>query len=324
MPVWSSVALFVVGLVLTVKGADWFTDGSAALARRLRVSSLVIGLTIVAFGTSAPELVVSCVSGLRGQGEMAIGNVVGSNLFNTLAIMGLTAIVCPVACGNKRFPTEVLYCVVVSIILFAMAREEGRLEWHEGVILLCLLGVYGWYTFHRAHGDRSKENRRKREPIKNPGTDMPPVRIAALIVVGLTCLILGGEWFVSGATGIAQALGVSESVIALTIVAAGTSLPELVTSLVAARKGDTDMALGNIVGSNILNITLVLGATACICDLSLGDIDVWDFAAMTGSAVLLWLFCAFGDGKVHRINRIEGTILFLLAVAYYTWEVIIA
>ena len=319
MGILPSLLLFLLGLLMTVKGADWFTDGAALLARRFGVSNLIIGLTIVAFGTSAPELVVSVLAGLRGQGAMAIGNVVGSNLFNTLAITGLTAAVFPVACSRNCLHFEVPMCVLVSVILAALALTGEGLGFGEGVVLLCLLVFF--YSFSVK---RSRRSHPHDIPAPKDKPDVPFLRVIALLVVGLACLILGGEWFVSGATDIAAALGVSESIIALTIVAAGTSLPELVTSIVAASKGDTDMALGNILGSNILNITLVLGVASCIHNLYRADIGFFDLAVMAGSAVLLWLFCRCFDGAKLRINRWEGTILFACAVAYYTHAVLVA
>lgn len=314
-----SILFFLLGLLMVVKGAVWFTDGAALLARRFGVSNLVIGLTIVAFGTSAPELVVSVVAGLRGQGAMAIGNVVGSNLFNTLAILGLTAIVFPVACSRSCLHFEVPMCVLVSVCFVALALKGEGLELTDGVVLLGFLIIFYFLSLKRSRRSHPQDIH---SPKDKP--DVPLLRVIALLVVGLACLILGGEWFVGGATDIAAALGVSESIIALTIVAAGTSLPELATSVAAASKGNTDMALGNILGSNILNITLVLGVASCITPLQRADIEWDDLFAMAGSAVLMWLFCRCFDGARRRINRWEGAILFLLVVAYYTREVLIS
>lgn len=306
--------VFLVGIVLTLKGADWLTDGASAVARRLRVSSLVIGLTVVAFGTSAPELAVSCLSAAHSQTEMALGNVVGSNIFNLLAIMGVTALVKPVVCSPGNIRYDVPFCLVASIVVTALAIDD--LDRGDGIALLCFLGVFVAYTLSIARKDEGGASQvaDSRSSQAHPST----LRSALLILLGLACLVVGGELFVRAATGIALALGVSQSVIALTIVAAGTSLPELVTSAMAAAKGDTDMALGNVVGSCVLNLFLVLGAAACISPLLLGNMKPVDFGTMLGAAVLVWLFCRFGDRTNRKINRWEGALLVLSAIAYYS------
>lgn len=313
-----SIGLFVLGLVLTVKGADWLTEGASSVARRLRVSSMVIGLTVVAVGTSAPELVVSCLSAARDQGDMAIGNVVGSNIFNTLVIAGLTALVSPLLCSKNNIRYDVPFCLVASIALFALTAEGSLTRW-DGVLLLCFLVIFISYTFAIARSSRSSAG-----ALATPPDEPPAWKTTLSLVGGLVCLALGGEWFVGGASGIARCLGVSEGVIALTIVAAGTSMPELVTSVVAAHKGDTAMALGNVVGSNLLNIFLVLGVASCIRPLSLGSIGSVDFGTLLGAMTLLWLFCRFNDKSVRVINRWEGMLLLLCGVAYYAQAVIFA
>lgn len=305
---------FTVGLVLILKGADWLTDGASSIAHRFNIPSLVIGLTIVAFGTSAPELVVSVLSAVEGKTEMAIGNVVGSNLFNTLAIMGTTAIIFPVACSRNNIRYDVPFCLLASGLLMVMALHGGEISRLDGILLLSFFLVFMAYTFRMARSSKKKE-----EQVDRPAA-MAMWKAILLFLVGLGCLLFGGEWLVDGASGIASLLGVSQSIIALTIVAAGTSFPELVTSVMAARKGDTDMAMGNVLGSNIFNILLILGVSSTVAPLSLGNITEFDLSVMTGGVVLLWLFCTYGK-KYHYIERYEGICLLLIAVAYYVWAV---
>lgn len=325
---------FIVGLVLILKGADFLTDGASSIARRFNISSLVIGLTIVAFGTSAPELVVSVISALEGHTEMAIGNVVGSNIFNTLAIMGITAMVFPVACSKNNIRYDVPLCLVASIALFAMANDnllsrkvssESAISRSDGITLLCFFLIFISYSFAIAKSGKKSDGIAISEQKKNKDTavkkEMSMGKAILLFLVGLAGLIFGGDWMVDGASGIATLLGVSQSIIALTIVAAGTSFPELITSVVAARKGDTDMAMGNVVGSNIFNIFFVLGVSSTVAPLKLGNIQMFDFATLLAGAVFLWIFCKFGK-RYHYITRFEGAILTLCAIAYYIYKVL--
>ncbi len=331
------IILFVVGLVLIIKGADWLTDGASDIARRFNIPSMVIGLTIVAFGTSAPELVVSLVAAIQGKADLAIGNVVGSNIFNALAIMGITAIIIPVRCSSNSIRYDVPLCLLASIVLFALANDRllafgqpasgnivSSITRADGIVLLCFFAIFLSYTFaiarRQPQADRAAQAAETAAPAPMPRQTVSLWKSVLLFIIGLACLILGGNWLVDGAAGIAARLGVSQSVIALTIVAAGTSFPELVTSVVAARKGDTDMAMGNVVGSNIFNIFFILGVASCIAPLPLGSIGLVDFATLLGSAVLLWLFClCFGH---RRITRTEGVVLFICAVAYYFQAVV--
>ncbi len=325
---------FIIGLVLILKGADFLTDGASSIARRFNISSLVIGLTIVAFGTSAPELVVSVISALEGHTEMAIGNVVGSNIFNTLAIMGITALVFPVACSKNNIRYDVPFCLVASIALFAMANDtflsrevssESAISRSDGITLLCFFLIFLSYSFAIAKSGKKPDGIAISEQKQGEETEgkkeMSMGKAILLFMVGLAGLIFGGDWMVDGASGIATLLGVSQSIIALTIVAAGTSFPELITSVVAARKGDTDMAMGNVVGSNIFNIFFVLGVSSTVAPLKLGNIQMFDFATLLAGAVFLWIFCKFGK-RYHYITRFEGAILTLCAIAYYIYKVL--
>ena len=315
------VAKFVVGLLLIIKGADWLTDGASDIARRLNVSSLVIGLTIVAFGTSAPELVVSVISAVKGQTDIAIGNVVGSNIFNSLAIVGVTALICPVACSKGNIRYDVPLCLLASVVLFVMANDtffdesEDILSRSDGIVLLCFMAIFMSYSI--TLGINSSNDAPKEIQL----TTAPLWKAALLLLIGLAALIAGGDWMVDGAAGIAAHMGVSQSIIALTIVAAGTSLPELMTSVMAARKGDTDMALGNVVGSNIFNIFFILGTSAAISPLQRGNIGTTDFLTLVLGALMIWRFCLFGR-KYHYITRSEGAALTLCAVIYYIQSIV--
>lgn len=314
------IGKFVVGLLLIMKGADWLTDGASSIARKFNISTLVIGLTIVAFGTSAPELVVSSMASISGETDIAIGNVVGSNIFNVLAIMGVTALIAPVPVKGNNIKYEVPLAILASVAVFVMASDAlfngggaNIITRGEGIILLCFFLIFLAYTFAIARNGVDAEGQAE---VKL----MPMWKSVLLFLVGLGCLVFGGDTMVDGASGIAEFLGVSQSIIALTIVSAGTSFPELVTSIVAARKGDTDMAMGNVVGSNIFNIFLILGTAATISPLSGGSITMVDYGVLLFSIVALWLACKFGK-TYHKITRTEGAMLVLCCIAYYSYLV---
>lgn len=314
------IGKFVIGLLLIMKGADWLTDGASSIARKFNISTLVIGLTIVAFGTSAPELVVSSMASISGETDIAIGNVVGSNIFNVLAIMGITALIAPVPVKGNNIKYEVPLAILASVAVFVMASDAlfngggaNIITRGEGVILLCFFLIFLAYTFAIARNGVDAEGQAE---VKQ----MPMWKSILLFLVGLGCLVFGGDTMVDGASGIAEFLGVSQSIIALTIVSAGTSFPELVTSIVAARKGDTDMAMGNVVGSNIFNIFLILGTAATISPLSGGSITMVDYGLLLFSIVALWLACKFGK-TYHKITRTEGAMLVLCCIAYYSYLV---
>lgn len=311
---WLFIIKFLVGLLLVVKGADFLTDGASSIARKFKVSTLLIGLTIVSLGTSLPELVVSSVSAMKGSSDMALGNVVGSNMFNTLAIVGVTALFCPIVCKKDLLLRDIPVNVLVTCTLFVMVyfcNGIGILTRMEGITLLTIFVIYMGFTIYTS----LKSSKRTEEaPVEAP---MSIWKAIVLIVLGLTALVFGGDWFVDGAAGIAAELGVSESVIALTIVSAGTSFPELATSVVAARKGDTDMAMGNVVGSNIFNIMFILGVASVINPIAAKNISIIDFKILLFSILLLTVFCVVG--KRHRIGRWQGAVLTICMIAYYAY-----
>lgn len=319
------ILLFVVGIALIVGGANFLTDGAAALARRFGLSPLMVGLTIVAFGTSAPELVVSLTSALNGNTDISLGNVVGSNVFNILGIGGITALIAPLTITQstirKEIPLMLLASIVLIFMLFDVEISGGManvVSRGDGLVLLGFFAIFLTYTIAISKPSTAIEPSQD-ESLQSPADDaavrLKPIwMLIAFIIGGLVALIWGGNLFVSSASNIAKAFGVSEAIIGLTVVAVGTSLPELATSVVAALKGEQEMAVGNIVGSNIFNIFLILGMTASISPVGLGGLQYVDFLALIVSAVMLYLFGVFFGER--KITRFEGGILVLTYVAY--------
>ena len=303
------------GLVLILLGANYLTDGASSLAKRFKISDLVIGLTVVAFGTSAPELAVSLSSAIKGSADIAIGNVVGSNMFNTLMIVGCTAFFAPIVVTRNTLLKEIPLCILASVALLAISNDMlldkqplDVVSRTDGFLLLLFFIIFMVYTFSiaRQHGDEEAEE-----------VKQIPLWLSLIYIIGgLAALVFGGNIFVDGATGIARSLGVSESVIGLTLVAGGTSLPELATSVVAALKKNPEMAIGNVVGSNLFNIFLVLGASATITPLNLIGITNFDLLSLVIASVILWFFGVFY--KKRTITRVEGTILVVCYIAYTT------
>ena len=316
--VWISMIFVVIGLVLILVGANALTDGAAAVAKRFRISNLVIGLTIVAFGTSAPELTVSVLSAFKGSPDLAMGNVVGSNIFNVLLILGCTAAIVPLHVPKSTITKEVPLCILASFVLFFVAGDvwidgaaENVLSRIDGLVLLSFFAIFFAYTLAIARNTEDDDE----ESIKS----MPVWRSALYIVGGLAGLIYGGQFFVDGSSAIARQLGVRESTIGLTLVAGGTSLPELATSVVAALKKNPQMAIGNVVGSNLFNVFFVLGCAATIHPLHVSGITLVDYGVMIGSAILLLVFGQFF--KQRTITRWEGAFLSLCFIAYTAYLV---
>lgn len=314
--------LLIIGLVLILGGANYLTDGAAAIARKFGLSDLIVGLTIVAFGTSAPELTISIMSAVEGNTGMAIGNVVGSNIFNTLLIIGAVALARPIHIGKGIMINEIPLVILASVAILAMgcspwldgtAPEISRVN---GILLLLFFVIFMRYIFSQAR--ESKQDRSGQPAGAKP---QPKMWLSAIMVVGgLAALIYGGDLFVDKASAIARSWGVSDAIIGLTIVAAGTSLPELATSLVAAIKGNSGIAVGNVIGSNIFNIFLVLGCAAAVRPLPFGGISMLDLGVLTGSALLFWFFGWFF--KTRTITRIEGAIMALCYILYISILVI--
>ena len=310
------ILILLAGLALIVFGADWIVDGASSIARKAGISEFVIGLTIVGFGTSCPELVVSLTGAVQGNADISIGNVIGSNIFNTLLILGLTALIAPVSVtsANRRRDIPITIAVTVLLLLCGMNAtllhlgDADCLSRIEGIIFLVIFAAYMYLCFKFDSGNEGEENDRKTDKLW---------LAVVLVAAGLAGLIFGGRLFVNSATKIAAAIGVSDKFIAITVLAGGTSLPELATCLVAAAKHKEQLALGNILGSNVFNILLILGLSATVTPLKLGSVTIIDAAALLSGAVLIWLFTFTGTRK--RIDRWEGVIMLLFYAAYMVW-----
>lgn len=313
------ILLLIIGLGLILAGANFLTDGSAALAQRFRVPEFIIGLTVVAVGTSTPELVVSVLSAIAGKSDVAIGNVVGSNIFNVFVILGICALIRPLPLTRSTIRRDIPIGMVVSLLLFVLASDAllhlgptDRLGRGDGILMLILYVALMWYTIRAA-------GRTEEAPAEGTKAQMAPWLAAVMIVGGLAGLVFGGELFLDSATALARQLGVSESVIAITLVAGGTSLPELASSVVSLVKGKADMALGNVIGSNIANILLILGLSATINPLTMGGITTTDLAVVILTSLLLFL-TAFTFRR-RAVDRWEG-VIFLVIYALYIWQLV--
>ena len=314
------ILLIVVGIVLVLTGADRMTEGASAIARRWRVPELVIGLTIVAAGTSAPELFVSLVSALRGTPDMAVGNVIGSNIFNTLLIVGCAAMVAPMTIAVSTVRKDIPATVIASVLLIGCCVDRfDRLSLNgnmisriDGIVLVVCFALFMRYTLRQATASKQDAT----ETVTS--VSLPSMSLWAAwlwLLAGLAALIFGSNLFVGSASSVAVSLGMSESVVGLTIVAGGTSLPELATSVVAARKGQSAIAIGNVIGSNVFNILAILGLTALVCPMRIGGITLLDVAVQLFSILLLWFFCY----TKYTVARWEGALLTLLFLGYMSW-----
>jgi len=315
------ILLLLAGLALVLIGADAIVEGATGLARRWGISEFIIGLTIVAIGTSAPEMVVSFISALEKNSDMAVGNIIGSNIFNTALILGLSAIIAPVAItrGNLRRDIPVNIGITALLILLGCKKtlfgigEDGLSRW-EGILFLAL---FVWYMVSSFVHD--KDNRLEASDVSNAeGAAAKPAQLfrsLLFVVFGLAALIFGGRLFVNHAQDIARMAGLSDKFIAITVLAAGTSLPELATSCIAAAKGKGQLALGNILGSNTFNILLILGGAAVIHPLSMANITYMDYTAVFMCAMSLVIFS--WTGKRNSIDRLEGVVLVLIQILYF-------
>lgn len=299
-----NIVLLVMGLVVVLKGADWLTDGAVNIASRFGVSQMVIGLTIVAMGTSMPELCVSMVSALKGTPDLAVGNVVGSNTLNTLLIVGCSALVAPIMVKRSSVRRDIPFAVLASLLMLIFCLDGG-IDRLDAALLFILFAVFMFVTVKYG----------KNEGTEAKTTATPLGKAALLLVVGLVCLILGSNLFVDNASFIASTLGVSDAVIGLTIVAGGTSLPELATSMVSAKKGNSDIAIGNVIGSNVFNILMIIGVTGLVKPMHIKGITSLDLIVMLASMLLLWFFCR----TTYKVKRWEGAVLAISYIAYLAW-----
>ena len=303
-----NILFIVIGIVLVLWGADRLTEGASALARRMSVPEIVIGLTIVAAGTSAPELFVSMVSALKDTPDMAVGNVVGSNIFNTLLIVGCSAMVAPMVIAKSTVRKDIPFAVAASVLLLIAILIGNDISRADGLMLLAGFVVFMVYTFRVA----------MKTGVEATATTAAPVNVWKSILYvlgGLGGLVFGSDLFVDSASDVARQLDISEGVIGLTIVAGGTSLPELATSVVAARKGQSAMAIGNVIGSNVFNILLILGVTATISPMQIQGITTVDLAVMLASVLMVWGFAY----TKYTVARWEGAVLTTLFFIYMGW-----
>lgn len=310
--------LFLIGgLVLLIKGSDWFVEGSSNVAKAFKIPSLIIGLTIVAFGTSAPEAAVSISAALKGNANVAIGNVIGSNIFNLLMVVGVASCFKRLSVDKdiikRDYPFNMLVTLVIMFMVFDKLLDGYNtmsISRSDGLVLLCFFAIYMYYLIAGALGQR--QNMTFEEPTRSMGTSI------LFLLVGLGCVIAGGQFTVDGACGIARDLGVSENMIALTIVAAGTSLPELVTSVTAVRKGESDIAVGNVIGSNIFNLLFILGAAAAISPLNAAPTVLTDSLFLVISNAVVYGFILKNKSTAKK----SGSLMIVMYIAFAVYVVI--
>lgn len=344
-----NIVLLVLGVIIVLKGADWLTDGAVNIATRFGVSQMVIGLTIVAMGTSMPEFCVSMVSALKGTPDLAVGNVVGSNTLNTLLIVGCSALVAPIMVKRSSVKRDIPFAVVASLLmlLFCLDGAIGRVD---AAVLFAGFCLFMFVTLkyaktteehaaavatsgaattiaiseastsqasdHKASSSETSDHEASSsEASQASGTSM--LKAVLMLVVGLLCLIAGSNMFVDNASFVASSLGVSDAVIGLTIVAGGTSMPELATSMVSAKKGNSDIAIGNVIGSNVFNILMIIGITGLVKPMHIAGITTLDLIMMLASMLLMWFFCR----TTYKVKRWEGAVLTIVYLAYLTWLV---
>lgn len=300
--------LLVVGFVLLMKGADWFVDGASKIADKFGIPHLVIGLTIVAFGTSAPEAAVSISAALKGSVDLAISNVVGSNIMNVLLILGLSSIIYPLAVKKSTIKFDIPFVFFISLLLLAFGMMDGSIGRMDGLIFWALLIMYVVYMIQL-----TKKGQQADEDFEPAGEDDKLWKLLLMIVVGIIMIVAGSDVTVDAASNIALEFGMTERLIGLTIVAFGTSLPELVTSCIAAKKKETDIAVGNIVGSNLFNILFVLGTSAVITPVAYTSEFIFDNVVAALVMVVLWLFVF----RKQKLSRVGGAAMLVLYAAYF-------
>jgi cation:H+ antiporter len=312
------IIILVIGLVVLIAGAHWLVEGASSIATRLGVSALTVGLTVVAFGTSTPELVVNLLASFKGNSGLALGNVLGSNSINILLILGVSAIISPINVRSQTVRVEIPFSLLAAVVLFLMASDilidnsASIISRSDGLVLLAFFSIFLYYTFLSSKTDQF--------PLKAEVIPRKYYLSALMIIGGIGGLYLGGWLIVDSATTMARAVGISDALIGLTVVAIGTSLPELATSVIAAYKGNTDIAVGNIVGSNIFNIFMVLGVSSTIKPLPIENGSLIDFIVVCLASILLFVFVFVGPGR--KIDRKEGSLFVFLYLVYLTYLII--
>ena len=306
-----NIVYIIVGVAVVLWGADRLTDGAVGLATKMNIPQRVIGLTVVAMGTSMPEFFVSLVSAINGTPDLAVGNVVGSNIFNTLLIVGTAAVVAPMVISKSTVKKDIPFAVLASALLFVFGFDN-YISRIDAAILAVVFVIFMVYTVRTGiKGSSEPKDDTNEEEIK----PLPVWKAILFVILGLACLIFGSNLFVNAATEVATELGVSQAIIGLTIVAGGTSLPELATSVVAARKGRSAIAMGNVIGSNVMNILMIIGITGTICPMKVEGITIIDLSVLLVSVVLLWLF----SYTKYKVERWEGILLLAIFAGYMSW-----
>ena len=315
-----SFALLIAGFILLVKGADFFVDGSSSIAKLLKIPSIVIGLTIVAFGTSAPEAAVSIIAGIQKSNDIAVGNVIGSNMFNLLMVLGVSAAIKPVCIKDQIIKKDYPFMLIATVLLLVMSYDvllggsENIISRGDAIILLIFMGIFLYSVISSALRTRKENIDSGEDEIPSYGV----VKSLLFTIGGLAGIIIGGQFVVDSASDIAIRFGMSQTLVGLTIVAVGTSLPELVTSIVAARKGESDIAIGNVVGSNVFNILFVLAASAVISPMNINAQSLADLLILMAVTLAAYIFCV----TKKRVNRAEGIILASVYAIYLTYAII--
>jgi len=313
--------IFIIGFIFLIKGADWLVEGSSALARRFGIPSIIIGLTVVAFSTSLPEMVVNVFSALEGNTDIALGNVIGSNLANILLILGLTSAIMPLNVKKATAWKEIPFSLVAILVLFVMSNDKSidNMKWSvltasDGILLLFFFGFFLYYVIKMALGNREKTADENGKP------QVPPWKIVLFLAGGITGLYFGGKWVVNSAVTIARTFGLSDYLISATIIAFGTSSPELITSIVAAVKKEPDLSVGNVVGSNIFNVLLVLGVTSIIKPIPVNPGINYDL--IFNMLVNLYLFLFLFIGEKYQLKRWQGFFMVALYVMYILYVIL--
>ena len=309
-----AVVLLIIGFAFLVKGADAFVEGSSSIAKHFQVPSLIIGMTIVAMGTSLPETAVSVTASIAGSNALAVSNAVGSNIFNLMVVIGVCAVLTPVAVQKSSLKIDIPFSIVCALLLLVLGHERMMLTRVNGLILIVLFAFFILYMIRSAqHSMNNEDSEFAAEAAEMKVMSVPKSLI--FIVIGIAGITLGSDWVVDGAKTIASAFGISENLIGLTIVAFGTSLPELMTSIVAARKNEVDMALGNAVGSNIFNILMVLGIASALSPIAFIQENIIDIIILVGFSFIVWLMA----WTKHRLDKIEGLAMILLYAGYVVY-----
>lgn len=309
-----AVVLLIIGFAFLVKGADAFVEGSSSIAKHFQVPSLIIGMTIVAMGTSLPETAVSVTASIAGSNALAVSNAVGSNIFNLMVVIGVCAVLTPVAVQKSSLKIDIPFSIVCALLLLVLGHDRMMLTRVNGLILIVLFAFFILYMIRSAqHSMNNEDSEFAAEAADMKVMSVPKSLI--FIVIGIAGITLGSDWVVDGAKTIASAFGISENLIGLTIVAFGTSLPELMTSIVAARKNEVDMALGNAVGSNIFNILMVLGIASALSPIAFIRDNIIDIIILVGFSFIVWLMA----WTKHRLDKIEGLAMILLYAGYVVY-----